>query len=735
MFFVTRGIVLYLGRTVTVWLKLANSKKNQHPKNMKCPSTVSWNEVYDVIAGIISFTDLATDVMVIYGYYTKGRTAFFGVSLVIVILAQLLYGFWFTMRYGDNKNKVTQLWIFFLVLPISPFISFIFCCTTKSDTCCAKMLRCMTLSVDDWHIPNDVSPLRQWFHRKFAKHFIFIMEAICESFPNSIIQLIAIVYYNDKIDLENDIFSVINIISIIISMLSVGSKSLVLSALMGGIENHTFIYNWLSNILGTVYISCLFCCFEYFETKRWVASLFRCVSFGLFVIVFFCNLTDFFGIFFVVSWVFYRPNDNNNDLTSLGYFYVYKSLISTLPAIILIGFGLCGKLFFHFYEKWVSPGDYICNILIGICWFIPVFTLFIGGCIVSFMLCEIALFSYCSLLIYLECVKRRFKHSNAKQIKFWQTLFKWVDNSKSLLSTKFQYNDAIVRISIINDILYNHPYILAIRRKDDNGEKLIKYLESKQDYPQCFETVKLSEIRNISKDYNVPSNNPHNKHDAKFWKRIISLLLTPYNNNNDPAWDDFEEITAFIVVLLVTFIFFPLYCVSRVITLFFPIIVCVVYLFGENSVLNNNINDDGESSSLPYFQIFMTIVYVFLLIIWLIYSIFFVWKKQYYRWHIVPFQIKIDLYSTSTGFKYDADFLLKTRIIPYYQNMRFSQSNKELICHCLGNDIGSIVNSYLPQFTTDIKKIILTANDNHIEQQLKDAGILWDDKQGSDSQV
>ena len=56
---------------------------------------------------------------------------------------------------------------------------------------------------------------------KVFKHMGFILEAMVEAFPQAILQMTAIVYFNEP--------NVISIISIMISMLSVASKSFVLS--------------------------------------------------------------------------------------------------------------------------------------------------------------------------------------------------------------------------------------------------------------------------------------------------------------------------------------------------------------------------------------------------------------------------------------------------------------------------------------------------------------------------
>ena len=64
---------------------------------------------------------------------------------------------------------------------------------------------------------------------------MFFLIAMIEALPQSVIQLIAIVYYQDN--------QLINIVSICISLLSVVTKAMVFSV---AIDFRVFIYNWLS---------------------------------------------------------------------------------------------------------------------------------------------------------------------------------------------------------------------------------------------------------------------------------------------------------------------------------------------------------------------------------------------------------------------------------------------------------------------------------------------------------
>ena len=102
--------------------------------------------------------------------------------------------------------------------------------------------------------------------------------------------MIAIVYYNET--------EIVNVISILISLLSVSTKSMVFSY---AIEIKVFLFNWLSIV------------------------------------------TDFFGIFMLISWIFYNPN-NPGQFTWYGQMWLYKSAVVNGLLITFIG----GALAFMF---------------------------------------------------------------------------------------------------------------------------------------------------------------------------------------------------------------------------------------------------------------------------------------------------------------------------------------------------------------------------------------------------
>ena len=231
---------------------------------------------YDGITMTVSVIDLITDVLVLIEYYNKGYTPFFYSSLSILCFAQLSYCIAFSLKYADTwSSSFTKGCIVLGCLPFAPILSFVFYIVEDPNSCLARCLDncCDCLSFDSNNNNNggghkqSVSKFRAWFEKKLLKHMGFILEASCEALPQSILQMIAIVYYNET-------GNILAIISIFTSLFSVISKSFVFSV-SAGKDFITILFYWL------------------------------------------CAITDFFGIFFAVTWVFYNPNRDN----TVGYVF------------------------------------------------------------------------------------------------------------------------------------------------------------------------------------------------------------------------------------------------------------------------------------------------------------------------------------------------------------------------------------------------------------------------------
>ena len=179
-----------------------------------------------------------------------------------------------------NENIVhSDIIFFFKCLPFSPILGAVFYFGSNRDGWFAQSFLKDTLGLDVYNrfVNKRESEIEKWFREKLQKHIVFILESILEAFPNAILQMIAIVLYGKA--------NIIAIISILLSMTSVSTKAFIFSQ---SIDNSIFLFNWLSAV------------------------------------------ADFFGVFFVISWVFYDSKIHINSgesffdsFTFIGQLWVY----------------------------------------------------------------------------------------------------------------------------------------------------------------------------------------------------------------------------------------------------------------------------------------------------------------------------------------------------------------------------------------------------------------------------
>ena len=156
------------------------------------------NYSYDLLTILISIADVTTDIWVIYNYKTQNRNAFFIISLIVMIVAQLSYSIAFVIRFCWNSSvhpRTIFFFYLFCILPLTPVMSFIFFIVSFEGNCITTLLDYLGF-VDDWdgadptRIRPDQAPIVVWIEKKLQKHMGFIMEAMIEALPQSIIQLI-----------------------------------------------------------------------------------------------------------------------------------------------------------------------------------------------------------------------------------------------------------------------------------------------------------------------------------------------------------------------------------------------------------------------------------------------------------------------------------------------------------------------------------------------------------------
>eukprot|EP01084_Bolivina_argentea_P196652 337110_1 len=408
-----------------VHLKSNESKLSLEQKQTHNFCSKQLDALYDILAVVISLFDIITDVWIMIEWYYHGKIVFFTISLVIIILSNFAYIMVFFSRYGElNLFHICGCCCF--MLPIAPFLSFFMYII---DTFNLYVGQCLFFNIDGWKSWQTDNESRTWMENKLSKHIGFIFETIMESFPQCILQMIAIVYFNEP--------NIIAIISIIISMISIASKSLIFSS-VASINIKTMIFTWF-----------------YF-------------------------VADIFSILFILSFVFYEGNDiNQNIIQILRTIWLYKLYIFTAPTcfILSIPVYVWGISELQYRAGCCEHGiiEYAC--LIIIC-FIFIMPLWILGMILGIILLETLCYSY------IACIIHRMGHGRVptnKSTKTWKDLIHWVGIS----------SDPIVRICCVNRQL-------LLMKNNDNI--LHNYLEKKEHSTQYSDVTykSLKRVYSIS---------------------------------------------------------------------------------------------------------------------------------------------------------------------------------------------------------------------------------------------
>ena len=204
-------------------------------QNEPMKSNRFWNIFYDILTVLISFADLATDLWILYQYYVNERIPFFIIGLIIIIIAQLAYCFVFVQSFTPYNWTITRkACIFIKILPFSWMLAVLMYLAEEKEWFSHTMNQLFGLAHQKFVKNTTESDRYNWFKEKLNKHIGFILESVLEAFPQSILQMIAIVIYKET--------NIIAIISILLSMISVSTKALIFSK---SIDTGIFLWNWL----------------------------------------------------------------------------------------------------------------------------------------------------------------------------------------------------------------------------------------------------------------------------------------------------------------------------------------------------------------------------------------------------------------------------------------------------------------------------------------------------------
>ena len=277
---------------------------------------------FDILTILISFADVVTDIIVLYQWYQSGHMIYFWISLSILILANLSYYIMYLRfvkdtSYNNTCDKSVMLSIFGIpLIPILPYLTYFY---ETPHMCSSFTLFIRDLfNINSYHLQTQLpEALRQALEDmneinfdlvfkdilkdKINCHIGFILETFIESFPQSIIQMIAILQLSQTND---TISNIIIVSSIFLSLISIAFKSIMLLAVA---DLWTSIFNWTATII------------------------------------------DFFAVFVITSWLFLEIDGNQDGFTStlnLQHFIAGLAVFTTVPFVTaFLGYLIFATLF------------------------------------------------------------------------------------------------------------------------------------------------------------------------------------------------------------------------------------------------------------------------------------------------------------------------------------------------------------------------------------------------------
>eukprot|EP01083_Nonionella_stella_P114975 340418_1 len=497
---------------------------------------------YDILTILVSIADVTTDIIVLIDFYEKERMTFFIISLIVLILAQCAYAMAFSIWFEtvDEIGFCLSCCLFCCLLPLGSFVAF---CIYLSNEDCLD-IGGTGFSVD----PSD-SALTKWIKRKLSKHIGFVLEALIEAFPQSLIQITAIVYYQEA--------NIIAILSILISMASVMSKSLILSQ---GVEKFTFIWTWL------------------------------------------CVVTDFFGIFFTLTWVFYSHDSLSGEwfgyFNIFGVIWLWKITISVLlpVALVLIIFCLIGywMTFVGIISDSVGNNNVKCKTF-GYCllWlmFGPLCAILCAFC--ASLAGEVLCFAILAIFVFGVSTDRIRAYDTTEVGDIISFMLGFIANT-----TNGVYNDRIIRISVIN---WAMPTSATERWKHKFHNELSNYLG------KIFDEGHYDAIKQIT--YRDLRQHAKFAEKANLPKYLMTSMIKECEDTKSEAMESdcctFTRHWLNLWVILESYAFFivlPIYLVSKVIQIAYPWII-LVYLIWNNLLFTEQIDS---------FQLTMLGIYILL---------------------------------------------------------------------------------------------------------------------------
>eukprot|EP01084_Bolivina_argentea_P026659 49599_1 len=423
------------------------------------------HRIFDVISVFISLSDLITDIIILIIWYHNYYMVLFWIGICILVVADCAYAYCFYVEYHDKLYYISIICYVTILGPVLPFVVYL-----KNMIYVNKYQRHkdINVAVDDTENQSTESTLKE--------HKYFLLQALIESIPHSILQLTAIIYYNDQ--------NIISTVSIILSISNICINLLIL------IIHDTKIMTYQSLKM---------------KLFIWLSITVDVISF-----------------FFIISYAFHTPDTNNLKyyFKNIQTIYFYQFAITFLPlsVVLFIGFHLQITLGASFHK------DCKCWIFRFFMWSL---VFLIGVSIVLFVvLLLLQIFCASWILVMLVILgsidKLPYQPYTIDSHKFYSKWIRWIvdeckditdNNGNILLSSK---QDMLIRLCLFNKIIMEETsssYSMTIKDK-----KLISYLQIEQ--ATYFKHVTFNSIRQNCTDVIDPEklDNTGNEKPAPFWK-------------------------------------------------------------------------------------------------------------------------------------------------------------------------------------------------------------------------
>ena len=396
-----------------------------------------------------------------------------------------------------------------------------------------------------------------------------------------------------------------------------------------------------------------------------------------------CFVSDFLGIFFIVSFAFYTPA----IIEYQQYFLTIRSIVCWEFIICIAPFIVGGAMGINIY--WIIKKSK--NKPWTAVFWIPSYTflMIIGVCIVSLTM-QIFACWWAGLAMAWVTTSNRLP-SKEEHEKFYRNLLKWIiHESKEVRNTKNEIiltkrQDKILKICVINKaLLHKHTEIdhteHHFKWKFVHNERAQKYFESEQ--KTYFQNVTLRKIRDIfyDPDFKVADSITYQDDRPSYfvpafyfecYGQWYSQYKIDYDKNN--SW---KNLVALVTTFWLTFITGPFYVISRFLNHLMPIFI-LFYLYIDGGIL--------LWTEVDGFQVVMWVIYVFMLCVWWLLLIL-VLREDYYTWHILP---SSRLLRAGDG----CDMVYKSIKDNYFEMTVYPMIQK-IINDIYGDDIGFVIMEY-----------------------------------------